>query len=212
MLKQFFLFFLFLTIGFCSTTAAYLFVTHTSFPLLSPIFNARFSLADAPSESLVGNITALSGNVLWLSRVATSPVTITKPQQIQQGEELETGNGEVTVQFPQDITIHIAKNSHAAVIQTLPANIVLQEKQGTIGYAGGSSTVPLSVRALDLLVSFSQAQATVVVDPAASQVVVYGENGTVQAAYTDAKNKTHVVSIAKNEKLVFNSKTKELVQ
>src|SRR5262245_2290273 len=65
----------------------------SSTPTLSAIapLHSKFSLANAPSESLRGNATNILGEVLWTSRVATEAARITTDQTIQQGESLETG-------------------------------------------------------------------------------------------------------------------------
>lgn len=198
-------------VGFLATVLAYVVVATHPAGLLSPLSKARFSLADAPSQSLVGTITATSGTVLWLSRVATTPVGITGLHSVHQGEELQTENGEVTVEFPKSIKAQLQKASHISLIQTLPATIVIEQKQGIVSYTNAGAVIPLSVRSLTLLISVLNGKVTVSTDVKKSLVSVQVTSGTVQVAFTDATNASQVTTLSVGKSLIFNSQTKALV-
>lgn len=168
---------------------------------------SKFSIANPPSASLVGNITALSGSVLWQPRTANKPQAIYQPQSIQQGEELLTQNGTVTVAFPNTATVQLSKNAHISIIQTLPVDIVFQQSQGEVTYTALGS-LPVSVRGLDILVSLKSAKGTVAVDPQKQLVIVLVKDGSVTAAYTDSNNTTQVLTVSQGKNLIFDNKKK----
>ena len=87
---------------------------------------SRFSLEKAPSESLVGTISGINGDVEYESRTATESAKINSPVEVQQGESLSTGdNGKVILNFKDAADITIDSSSGVDIIQTLPAFILL---------------------------------------------------------------------------------------
>lgn len=178
---------------------------HDLSPVTTPLTS---SVEKPPSAALVGTITAFSGTVLWLSRVANSPVAITQPQSIQQGEELQTKNGTITVSFTNTATIQLAKNAQLSIIQTLPVDIVFQQTQGTVTYTA-SGSLPVSIRGLDLLVTMKKGTETVSVDAKKQLVTVLVTDGSAIAAYTH-NNKTQVVTVSQKEKFTFDNNEKNI--
>jgi len=131
-MKHIGIFLLSLVVGFLAVTGAYLLVTRQHVQILSPVVPTKFSLDNPPSQSLVGNISSLSGDILWQSRT-NQQLIITSPQKIQQGETLETGSkGQITIVFTDVATISAARNTKFSIVQTLPANLVIQQIQGQI--------------------------------------------------------------------------------
>lgn len=211
MIKNIFLILLFLAIGFLGTVCVYLFLTKEHSQIITPPVATQFSLEKAPSESITGTIAALSGQVLWTSRTADTSLFITHSQSIQQGEELATGNtGKATIAFPGEVTINMAKNSDVNIIQTLPANIVIEENNGNVIYEKIATSIPISVRGLDLLVNIDSGQSSIAVDKTNALVNLFVKSGSVTVAYTDTNSTSHVISIKTGQTITFNNNTKTI--
>src|SRR5258708_40366052 len=59
--------------------------------IIQNVVKPTYSVENAPSESMHGTITKMSGNIKWESRVATEAAAITTSPVLQQGEEINTG-------------------------------------------------------------------------------------------------------------------------
>lgn len=212
-MKSFFTIFITVIIGFAATVGTYMVFHKQHVQLLSPLSPTHFSLANAPTDSLIGTISALSGTVSWQSRIADNPVTLQSPRQIQQGESLFTGSdGSLALTFPTIATITLLKNSQINIIQTLPVNVVIQQIDGTVTYIAQSSTTPLSIRALDLLTTSTNGQVIISVDKVKSLITLSVVNGSATIAYTDTNNKSQVMTLAVNKKIIFNNNTKKVLR
>lgn len=172
--------------------------------------NSFFSLVKAPSKSLVGTVTSLSGDVEWQSRIATDSAKIFSPIQIQQGESVSTGlNGSMNISFPGSSEINIFPLSTIEFAQTLPADIVIAQTKGSVEYKK-LSDVPLTVRALHLLVE-GGGNFKVTIDDKKPVIEVFVETGSVTVAYNDINNLSKVVEIPADKILSFNDKTRKTV-
>lgn len=212
-MKSFFILVITLLIGFAATVGTYMMLHKQHVQLISPLSPTQFSLANAPTESLVGTISALSGTVQWQSRTADNPIPLTSPRQIQQGESLFTGNdGSVALTFPAIATVTLLKNAQVNIIQTLPVNMVLQQVDGTITYIAQSTSTPLSIRALDLLTTSTNGQVIISVDKVKSLITLSVVNGSASIAYTDTNNQSQVMTLTVNKKIVFNNNTKKVLR
>ena len=60
---------------------------------------SRFSLEKAPSQSLVGTMTLMSGEVEYTNRLATESAKLNSAIDIQQGENLSTGSDGRIIKF-----------------------------------------------------------------------------------------------------------------
>lgn len=179
----------------------------------SPLSSSHFSIVSAPSQSIRGIITKLSGDVLWQSRIATGDaLLISRPQTIQQGEEIDTGaSGTVVVEFPKLVTITESPRTAVEIIQTLPANIVFHQKDGNSIYDVATSSVPVTIRTFDMISNLSQGKYTVSVNKTTDEVTVTSSKGSATVAYTDLKNITKVIPISDGQTLMFNNDTKKAV-
>ena len=101
MLKKIFLFTISIIIGLTITVLGYLWDAPRNSQLLKPFFpKTFFSVANAPSQSLSGDITSMSGNVAWQSRTADYATLINSPVKIRQGEAISTyENGKAVIRF-----------------------------------------------------------------------------------------------------------------
>lgn len=180
-------------------------------PNLQTIFrSSSFSLEKAPSESLIGKITGMNGDVLWQSRTATDSSKLTSLIDIQQGESLTTNEkGSATVVFDKNLEIDIGEKSVVEFAQTLPANIVLVQSSGAVEYKK-VGVVPVSIRVLHLLIE-DGGDILISVDeqkPIATAMVI---SGSAIFSYNDINNVTSVTTVPAGKKLIFNDDTRQVV-
>jgi hypothetical protein len=167
-----------------------------------------FSLENAPTDSLVGEIASFSGKVAWQSRIAPVAILINSPVKLHQGEEVDTyDDGNVNVNFPNGVIITAASNTQVNFIQTLPQAFVVEQKQGSVSYSK-TGEKPVSIIALDLLVDVNSGENTVLVDKDKGEVTVTVKTGLVTVAFNDNDNNVNVVSLKVGDQYVFNDNTK----
>jgi hypothetical protein len=178
--------------------------------LKTPLAESAFSLNSAPSESLKGTIVFLSGDVSWQSRIATEASLISKPMQIQQGEEIVTKeNGQAVVVFSNIANIVISPKTNVNFIQTLPNNILIGQNSGTVDYKKLGDN-PLSVRSQDLLIKINQGEISVSVSEKQPYITVDVKEGSITVGYNDLSFLTKVVDVAANKRLIFRTDTKRI--
>lgn len=213
-MKNIFFFIFFLLVGFSVTIYYGYFrnqqiakkTLHTTIP-------SKFSIEKAPSESIRATIASLSGTVNWQSRIADKPEQLKTERIIQQGEELSTGNdGKTSLQIQNDISISLLQNSLINFIQTLPANIVIEQKKGNAIYQNFGD-MPLSIRTFDLISVIKQGVVAVDLNEKQNVVTIIVEKGIVQEGFVDINNNSNIISVTEGSQFVFNNDTKKaLVQ
>lgn len=205
MMKRILLFILFFLIGCFSVIGyAYIYQQKAFFSPSTPKITTKFSLANAPSESLKGNIASMSGTVNWLSRTASSSVRIEKPQTIQQGEELTTGkNGNAAVVIQNAEAIILSPNTDINFIQLLPINLVLEQNSGTVTYQNTGQNA-LSVDTQNLITGIDRGTAEIVIDKKTNSITVTVEKGVVTEGYEDSSDTSNVVSVAAGQQFIFD--------
>ena len=204
-----FLFIFSILIGSTIVITGYFWDAPRDSQILKPFFpKTLFSIENAPSQSLVGKVASISGNVAWQSRIASFATLINSPVKLQQGEKINTqSNGKAVINFPQVVTITASANTQLNFIQTLPANFVVDQAQGLSIY-NKNGDIPLSVRALDLLVNIKTGTCSVLVDKDTSNIVVSVSTGLAMIAFNDTNNSTNILTINKGEEYLFNNNTK----
>lgn len=204
-----FLFIFSILIGGALVITGYLWDAPRDSQILKPFFpKTLFSIEKAPSQSLVGKVTFISGNVAWQSRAANFATLITSPVTLQQGEKINAqNNGKATVNFPQAVTITLSANTQLNFIQTLPANFVVDQAQGLSAYEK-NGTVPISVRALDLLLNIETGTCSVSVDKDTANIVITVNSGSAVVAFNDTNNVTNILTIHGGNEYIFNNNTK----
>lgn len=212
MIKNSVLLILSICLGVSVTVGAYLLINRQSVLSSSPSVASKFSLEKPPTDALSGEVTALSGKVVWQSRLPDqAPILLTGPRKVQQGEEIDTDDkASAVISFPDIATISASAKTQINIVQTLPANIVIQQKQGTAVYDKGESAIPVSVRELDLLVNLGKGQSSITLDKDKQQVTVAVKTGQVTISYTDTQNVTQVQDIKKGQRIVFDNNTKKI--
>lgn len=209
MIKNIFLFIISILIGVTAVIFGYLWAAPRDSQILKPFFpKTLFSIENAPSQSLSGKVISFSGNVSWQSRTASYATLINSPVKLQQGEEVNVqNNGKVVIDFPQVVTITASSSTQINFIQTLPANFVVEQKQGLSAY-DKNGDIPVSVRALDLLINVEKGSCTVSVDKDTADIIVTVNSGLVTVGFNDTGNNTNILTINEGKKYFFNNDTK----
>lgn len=171
---------------------------------------SRFSLEKAPSQSLVGRITAISGDVSFESRLATEAAKISSVQDVQQGENFYTGtDGKLTIIFKDTLEAIVAEETSLKVIQTLPNNIILSQNRGMVRYKK-LSQVPVAVRSYHLLFDLN-GEIEISVDKVKPIITATLINGSAKVAYNDLDITTQTLNLKTGDVLVFNDDTRKAV-
>lgn len=174
----------------------------------SPI-TTKFSLSNAPTESLKGNIATMSGTVTWLSRTAKNPVNLISLRSVQQGEELGTGkNGKVSILINNAAAVIMSPNSDVNFIQMLPINLVMSQDKGTVIYQNTGQNA-MTVNTLDLITAVNRAWTVISVDPTTKTVTITVQRGSVTEGYEDSQNNSNVVTVNAGQQFVFDDTTQE---
>lgn len=170
----------------------------------------RFSLEKAPSQSLVGKIISMVGEVQYESRLATESARIYSPQEVQQGESLLTGiDGSLILNYKDVAEINLENDSGVKIIQTLPADLVFAQTIGSIEYKKIGQT-PLSIRVGHMLVENNgDVKISFTSDSPITTIALI--NGTATVAYNDLYNISRVVDVSAGQVLRFNEGNRQAV-
>lgn len=173
----------------------------------SPL-KTRFSVANAPSESLRAPIISIHGDVSWQSRTASIAAPITAPQTLQQGEILSTGqSGTASLSFLNTCTISLSPDTELNLAQTLPSNIVLEVPTGQITSDKKCSN-PLSIRSMHLLLRQLEGTLKVTADDTEDTITIVMVSGSAQLAFNDTDNVSTVLTILKGQTLTYDDSTR----
>lgn len=171
----------------------------------------KFSFQNAPMNTLIGNISSMSGTVEWESRTATQPAILNAPRQIQQGEEIITqDSGRAVVRFVDVFSAAISSKTDLNFIQTLPADIVINQTRGTAEYTK-TGNIPLSIRSFDLLININNGDTTITSDTKKRVITVSINSGSITVAYNDLQNISKVITVTEGKQFVFNNNARQAV-
>jgi len=163
----------------------------------------------APTSSLKASVLSKSGEVQYVSRVATEAAVLTVGT-LQQGEDILTGkDGRVEIQFTSSESARLSPLSQVNIIQALPEKIVLEHVAGTADYI--SEATMLSVRTKRMLVTLSQAEMSLSYNDVTDMVTMNVKKGQVSVGYNDAKFLSHVETISAGHFATFNNPKRKLV-
>ena len=180
-----------------------------SSPQASQLPQSKFSIEKAPTESLKGQIVSLVGQVGWQSREATEPAALSSPIPFQQGERLTTGdNGRVDLTIGNSVEVKISPLSDLNFAQTLPANVVIGQESGTAELIS-KDQVPVSVRALHLLVTLTSGDMSVSLASESGRVTVAVNKGVATTAYNSSANLSTVNTVNAGESFSFDDNSLE---
>jgi hypothetical protein len=171
---------------------------------------SSFSIGEAPKNSVKGTIESMSGVVRWESRIATAPSEIIKPVIISQGETLETDkDGEATITFKNLALVTLSSESKLSIIQTLPANFVFDQKNGSVSYEKLGET-PIFIRALHMLTKINSGKLILSIDKETNEITINIKRGSAQIGFNDINNVSTVKDIREGEKLIYNDDAREV--
>lgn len=173
--------------------------------------NFSFSLRNAPSETIKGKITSLTGDIGWQSRVATEPAKIKIPQDLQQGEGIVTEkNGKAVIQFGSYFASNLAANTSLEFIQTLPSQFVIKQNKGKAEYVK-IDTTPLTIRSFGLLLNIDlDSDVVLTTNEKLGVVTAAVKKGTITASYYDSQNETtNILTINEGYQYVFDDGAEE---
>lgn len=174
----------------------------------TPPLHTRFSLSDAPADSMRATITYLSGDVTWQSRIATEASPLTAPQVLQQGEILTTGqSGTASLTFAGTCSITLSPETKLNLAQTLPANIVLEIPNGEITSDKKCSN-SLSIRSMHLLLRQLEGTLKFTADDIEDTITTVMVSGSAQLAFNDTDNVSTVLTILKGQTLTYDDSTR----
>ena len=173
-----------------------------------PEITTKFSLKNAPTESLPASVATISGNVNWQSRTVAKSVPLKMYQKIQQGEEISTGaNGKAGIRIQNDAVFLLQHNAHVSIIQLLPVNFVFMQDKGEVEYAD-TIRVPVSVRSLDLVSIITNGNVIITVDQNKQKVTVVVLKGNVKEGYEDLQNNNDVMDLNAGQTFIFDEANK----
>jgi hypothetical protein len=171
---------------------------------------SRFSLEKAPSESLVGSMSGMIGDVEYEGRTATEAAKINSPVEVQQGESLSTGtDGKLVLTFEKTAEVDISPNTFIAIIQTLPADVVISQSAGIVEYKK-LADIPVTIRSYHLLVE-NGGDITISIDKIKPIVTISVNSGSATFAYNNIHDVSQVLNLVSGKKLIFNDSTRKVV-
>jgi len=209
-MKNLLLFLAFLCVGIILGSSYYVWKnTQPNNNLVQEKKEPRFSVERPPKNSKKGTIQSMAGTIKWESRVATESAKINQPVDVQQGEELESGDdGRAVVDFQGELLVSLSPNSHISFVQTLPTNFVFNQIKGTIEYQKTSSA-PFAVRCFHLLIQINKADVTISIDDKTAYISITVKNGSAKIGFNDLQNVSNVVNLSGGDKYIFNDDTRE---
>lgn len=164
---------------------------------------SKFSLEEAPADSLRGEIISLTGEVEWQSRIATEPGQLPVGIKIQQGEKLVTKeSGNIAVKFAAAGTMTMFPEAEVEIVQTLPVNLVFNQLKGKTRYLVGGSSL-LSVRNFNLIVNVSSGLITIKTDIEAGEVTLSLKAGQATVAYNSPEFESKRWELEPGDDFVF---------
>lgn len=209
-MKKVLLFLVFFLVGIgIMLSYQYLLTSQLQFPRIKPPITTKFSLANAPSATIRGTISSMSGTVAWLSRTANNFVILKSKRTIQQGEDLSTGsNGKALVTIHNMALLSLSPNTHLSFIELLPQNFVINLVKGSLLYET-TVQVPVSVVTNNLLTLANNGLFSITYDPDSSTVLVHVERGSATEGYEDSQNNSNVVQVTQGQTFLYNTKAQQ---
>lgn len=171
----------------------------------------NFKIESPPSESLKGLIASRSGTLLWESRIATAPAEIGDNIQIQQGERLiSEQNSKVTVNFDQAGFFELSENSDLAFIQTLPAELVVEQKKGKIRYTVNGK-FPLSIKIRNALISKKSGVIEIALTEDDPAILISTIRKTAVIGFNDSDNISQLFNLREGQIYEYNSEERTTI-
>lgn len=170
-------------------------------PLIPP---TAYSDAYAPKESVKGQIATMSGEVWWISRVASQLTPYATPSAVQQGETYATSdNGFMEINFPDYGSVNLTSKSEVGIDQTLPVDFVFDQASGSATFTSLGKS-PFSIRSLHLLTTIASGSATINLDHKRHLINLKVIYGSVRLVYNDTDFVSQVLEIPQGKSFRFD--------
>jgi hypothetical protein len=165
----------------------------------------KFSLENAPSDSIRGQITNMSGDIWRQSRTATEPAKLTEAVPIQQGEVLIASvSGKISVNFDPAVKLTLFPDTRVEIVQTLPLNLVFNQTRG-VGQYLVTGQAPLTVRSLNLIVNLDDGLLVVDTDEEAGAIILGLKTGRAKVGYNSPGLESRVWELEPGDVFEFDS-------
>lgn len=165
----------------------------------------KFSLDQAPSDSIKGQITNLTGEIWWQSRTATEPAELKEAIEIQQGETLiASESGNLTIEFSPAATVSLFPETQIEIVQTMPLNLVFNQTKGVGQYQVFGSS-PVTVRSLNLIVNLEDGLLVVDTDEETGQIILGLKTGKAKVAYNSPEFDSKVWELEPGDVFEYDS-------
>jgi hypothetical protein len=212
-MKSLFLFLVFFLFGIVIVVSYKLLAKSPGKPItniVKTISKPEFSIAEAPSESIKGKITSMTGGVQWQSRTANEFSETNSQISLQQGEAIQTEEtGNVAAEFPNAASIIVNPKTEIDFIQTLPSSILFNIASGSAEIKKLSDK-PISERAMHLLIKQNDGEVEIAIDKDKSIVNLHVVSGSITVSYNDLSLNSSVTNFKDGQNVSFNDLTRVL--
>ncbi len=165
----------------------------------------KFSLEEAPIDSIKGQITSMNGDIWRQTRTATEPAKLIEPDIIQQGEVLiASDEGKLTINFNPAVTISLFPETQVEIIQTLPLNLVFNQTKG-VGQYLVSGTNPVTVRSFNLIVNIDEGLLNIDTDAETGVITLSLKTGAAKVGYNSPEFDSKVWSLEPGDVFSYDS-------
>ena len=165
----------------------------------------KFSLEQAPSDSIRGQITGMSGEIWWQSRTATEPAKLSEPAIIQQGETLiASESGNITVNFDPAAKLTLFPETKVGIIQTLPLNLVFHQTKGVSQYLVSGAS-PVTIRSLNLIANIDEGLFVIDTNEETGAIILSLKAGSGQVGYNSPEFDSKVWELEPGDVFEYDS-------
>lgn len=184
-------------------------VTNAPVPVFEPK-RPEFTL-NPPARALSGEIIQLEDGVMVETRDSDDPLQLELTHSLLEGEQLQTHQGSVTMQFTPDFQIDLVPETTLSFSSTDPAHFLLNQSEGTATYTLTPALSPVSVRTLHALFQFESGKYTLTIDPQSELIRLEIASGSGQIGYLDSENMTQVKTFSSEQTLEFDDEGREVL-
>src|SRR5581483_9249139 len=206
MRKKIIVFLLFLLLGIACVTI-YKFSRQPLRNIINTVTSPKFNIENAPPVSIKGEILTMSGDIFYQDRIATQDAKIRDKVILKQGETIRTGeDANLTLTFPNTISIQLFPATQLEFFQTLPANFVTRIASGSALFKKEGSN-PVSIKAAHLLINQDSGVLSVGMNNNPQEETNINLNiieGQITVAYNDTNLVSHVQSFDAPKRITFN--------
>ena len=162
-----------------------------------------------PTHALVGSIATMSGEVKKFGRQDEEYQILESIGPIVQGESVATGaDGNMVIQFSNDITMQMGIMSELSFSKLLPPTIAIRQKTGKVTYRLINKNMPWSIRVLQTLVVLEEGDMEIVID--GTEATVVQKSGRALLGNIDANNTTTTYTLSEGQSAFLDASTESV--